>query len=74
MPALILFVSVIFLLSDISVAQTTKVKGRVTDAKTGESIPFVSVFFKNTTIGVSTDLDGYYTMETRKPTDGILAL
>ena len=72
LPALILFVGVIFLLSDISVAQTTKVKGRVTDAKTGESIPFVSVFFKNTTIGVSTDLDGYYTMETRKPTDGIL--
>ena len=72
LPALILFVGVIFLLSDISVAQTTKVKGRVTDAKTGESIPFVSVFFKNTTIGVSTDLDGYYIMETRKTTDGIL--
>src|SRR5574344_1874686 len=72
MLALILAVSVIFSLSSVAVAQTTKVKGRVTDAKTGEPIPFASVFFKNTTIGVSTDLDGYYTMETRKPTDGIL--
>jgi hypothetical protein len=72
MLALILAVSAIFSLSSVAVAQTTKVKGRVTDAKTGEPIPFASVFFKNTTIGVSSDLDGYYTMETRKPTDGIL--
>jgi hypothetical protein len=53
MLALILAVSAIFSLSSVAVAQTTKVKGRVTDAKTGEPIPFASVFFKNTTIGVS---------------------
>ena len=51
--------------SSFSYAQTTKVKGRVTDIETGEGIPFVSVFFKGTTIGVSTDIDGYYTLETR---------
>jgi hypothetical protein len=70
--ALCLIASIIISLPSFSFAQVTKVKGRVTDAKTGEPIPFASVFFKNTTIGVSTDLDGYYTMETRKPTDGIL--
>lgn len=48
-------------------AQTTKVKGRVTDASTGEGIPFASVFFVGTSIGVSTDMDGYYTLETRDP-------
>mgnify|MGYP003584478528 CR=1 FL=1 len=72
LPALCLAAGIILSLPAVSAAQTTKVKGRVTDAATGDPIPFASVFFKNTTIGVSTDLDGYYTMETRKPTEGIL--
>ena len=46
-------------------AQTTKVKGRVTEFGTGEPLPFVAVYFEGTTIGVTTDLDGYYSMETR---------
>ena len=46
-------------------AQSTRVRGRVTDKDSGEGVPFVAVFFKGTTIGVSTDLDGYYTLETR---------
>lgn len=46
-------------------AQTTKVKGRVIDADTGEGLPFCMVFFDGTTIGVTTDLDGYYILETR---------
>lgn len=46
-------------------AQTTKVKGRVVEAHTGEPLPFVAVYFEGTTIGVSTDMDGYYSMETR---------
>lgn len=44
-------------------AQTTKVKGRVTDSASGEGIPFVAIYFYGTTIGVSTDMDGYYSME-----------
>lgn len=47
-------------------AQPTRIKGRVTDAETGEGIPFCGMFFKGTTIGVSTDLDGYYEIETRE--------
>ena len=56
-----------------SYAQSTKVKGRVTDSETGEGIPFCSVYFKNTTIGISTDMRGYYSLETRDTTSSILS-
>ena len=54
-------------------AQTTKVKGRVTDADTGEPIPFVAVYLEGTTSGVSTDLDGYYAFETREKSNVLTA-
>ena len=53
-------------------AQTTRIKGRVTDASDGEGVPFAGVYFKGTTTGVSTDIDGYYTLETRDPGTEIL--
>lgn len=46
-------------------AQTTRVRGRVTDRDTGEPLPFVSIYFDGTTIGISTDLEGKYSLETR---------
>ena len=46
-------------------AQATKVKGRVVDASTGEGIPFAGIYFKNSTVGVSADMDGYFSLETR---------
>ena len=46
-------------------AQNVAVKGVVTDAATGESIPFASVQVKGTMNGVSTDMDGNYTMSVR---------
>jgi len=46
-------------------AQMTKIKGRVTDGETGEGIPFAGVYFKDSKVGVYTDLDGYYSLETR---------
>jgi len=46
-------------------AQTSKVRGRVTEAGTGEPIAYASVFFEGTSIGVSTDEDGRYYIETR---------
>ena len=52
-------------------SQSTRVKGRVTDTS-GEGIPFVAVFFSGTTTGVSTDMDGYYTLETRDTTMTLL--
>ncbi len=48
-------------------AQNTRVRGKITDAATGEPLPFVNVVFKGTTIGVTSDFDGLYTLETREP-------
>ena len=56
----------------VSWAQTTKVRGTVTDASTGEPVPFVGVYFDGTTIGISTDMDGRYSIETRDPSATVL--
>ncbi len=45
-----------------SFAQSGTIKGRVTDAKTGEGLPGVNVILKGKTIGASTDFDGNYTI------------
>lgn len=57
----------IFITSIISVAATaqrTRVSGVITDEKTGEKLPFVSVVFpgKNP-VGATSDLDGKYVLE-----------
>ena len=46
-------------------AQSTRIKGHVYDAETGEALPFVGVYFDGTTIGISTDLEGNFALETR---------
>lgn len=53
--------------------QITKVRGKVSDAKTGEPLPFVNVFFKGTTIGTTTDLEGFFSLETRGATDTLVS-
>lgn len=55
-----------------ALAQTTKVKGTVTDASTGEPLPFVNIWFPGTTIGVTTDFDGQYTIETRQSVPALI--
>jgi hypothetical protein len=54
-------------------AQETVVKGKITDASSGDPLPFVNVVFKNTTIGVTTDFDGNYELKTNTPTDSLTA-
>jgi hypothetical protein len=44
--------------------EKTIVKGTVLDAKTGDPLPFVSVILKNTTVGIVTDNNGRYIIET----------
>ena len=56
---------VLLLVTALLQAQTSKVRGRVVEAETGEPIPYASVFFDGTSIGVSTDEDGRYYVETR---------
>ena len=47
------------------------IRGRVVDADTKEGIPFCSVFFEGTTTGTSTDIDGYYELETKALLDSL---
>lgn len=54
-------------------AQSTRVRGKITDAKTGEPLPLVNVVFKGSTIGVTTDFDGMYTLETREAVEELQA-
>lgn len=51
----------------------TKIMGIVRDAQTGDTLPFVSIYFKNTQIGTTTGFDGRFSLESRKATDTIVA-
>ena len=44
-------------------AQTTVVRGTVSDAETGEPIPFANVYFIDTKSGTTTNIDGKYYLE-----------
>lgn len=52
-------------------AQTTIVKGVVTDSKTGAPMPFVNVFVPGTSFGVSTDAAGRYELQFDSPKDSV---
>ncbi|MBT8195375.1 MAG: carboxypeptidase-like regulatory domain-containing protein [Bacteroidia bacterium] len=52
--------------------QETVIKGNVSDALTGEPIPFVNVAFKNTSIGAVSDIDGNYSINTSVPSDSLM--
>lgn len=65
MKKIVLLILCIFLSEALS-AQTTRVRGKVTDAETGQPIPLVSVVFAGTTVGITTDFEGMYTLETRE--------
>lgn len=49
-----------------AVAQTV-ITGVVRDAENKETLPFVNIFFVGTTVGVTSDIQGRYTIETDKP-------
>lgn len=53
-------------------SQKTIVYGTVTDAATGEPLPFVNVGFKGTKTGTTTDFDGKYRIETYYVSDSLL--
>ncbi|MFL2570632.1 MAG: DUF5686 family protein [Parvicellaceae bacterium] len=53
--------------------QKTKVTGQVIDSLTNEPLPFVNVFFKGTKVGVTTDLEGSFAIETFYATDSLVA-
>ena len=54
-------------------SQITKIMGTVTNAATGEPIPFVNVYFAGSTIGSTSDFEGEYAIETFSPGDSLTA-
>lgn len=54
-------------------AQKTIVYGKVRDASNGDPIPFANVIFKGSTIGVTTNFDGTYSIQTTQIIDSVLA-
>ena len=54
-------------------AQETRISGKVTDIATGQPIPFVNIYFKNTTIGITSDLNGAFLLTTTQAGDSIYA-
>lgn len=58
------FLSILFLCSMQNGFSQTIVRGAVTDAKTGETIPFVNVLFEGTNTGKTTDFNGQYFIQT----------
>ena len=56
-----------------AMAQTPyRVSGRVTDAATGQGVPFASVAVKGTTVGVTSDADGNYQLGAKRLGDSLL--
>ncbi len=60
--SLLLSFMLIFTLFQAVMAQTRPIAGRVTDQKTGEGLPGVTVLIKGTTNGVSTNADGSFSL------------
>ena len=68
---LLLFLTLV--IADSCFAQTTIVRGKVTDNETGEPIPFANVYFIDTKSGAITDIDGKYYLETYYTSDSLRA-
>ncbi|MCF0063606.1 DUF5686 and carboxypeptidase regulatory-like domain-containing protein [Dyadobacter chenwenxiniae] len=61
-----LIICLVQIISGTAIAQSTSIKGTVTDAKTGETLPFVSILIPGTTMGTASDADGKYAMTLRE--------
>jgi len=66
-----LLVVLSFILQGNAFGQRTVVSGIVRDAVTKETLPNVSVFFKDTKIGIQTDVNGKYTLVSSDPQNEI---
>lgn len=53
--------------------EKTKVKGTITDAQTGEPLPFVNVAFLGKNVGTTTDFNGKYQLDTKWGSDKLQA-
>ena len=66
-------INLFFLLITFAAKTQTVVTGSVFEKGKNEAMPFVSVAFKGTTIGTTTDFEGNFTLKTSKPVDSVIA-
>ncbi len=66
---ILLIVTVGILVPALAFAQVTEIKGKVTDANSGDPLPFVNVIFKGSLFGTTTDFEGNYFLTSTDPTD-----
>ena len=59
---LIVFMCILLLSFKVS-SQTLDIKGTVLSEESGQPIPGVTVIIKGTSIGTTTDFDGFYTID-----------
>ncbi len=70
---ILLFLGGLFI-SQVALSQKTIVKGRVIDQSNQLAVPFAPVFFIGTKTGVTTDLDGNFSLETYYSSDTLACL
>ena len=58
--------AILLLLAALSARSQTRVRGTVTDAQTGEPLPYVSVVFPGTQTGTMTDPQGAFSLESSR--------
>lgn len=68
-----LLLSVLIMSASCAFAQKTIVRGTVSDATTGEPLPYVNISFVGTKSGTTTNLDGVYEIETYYASDSLRA-
>jgi hypothetical protein len=67
---LLAFFCLIF--NKVAIAQTTVIRGKVSEKGKPEYLPFVSVFFKGTQVGTNTDFEGNFFLKTNTPSDSLI--
>ncbi len=66
----LILLAVIFLAQS-TMAQKTVISGKITEAKTGDPIPYATIVFKGTFIGTMSDLNGNFNLSTLAPSGSI---
>jgi hypothetical protein len=59
-------------LAGTALAQTTTYRGRVTDAQTGDPVPFASVALRGKAVGTTTNFEGFYQFTTAQRADSLV--
>jgi CarboxypepD_reg-like domain len=69
---LFFFIIIVLFSGNIAVGQKTVISGKVTDAETGESIPYVNIGFQHSLVGTISETDGSFYLSTLKAGDTLL--